>query len=225
MMVRRGRSVVLIDWQRTRRHRRVRWPVRLRELAALNVTVADELASARDRLRCLRAYLTSALGGRPSLRAWVNVIARHDAALRDRRSPRELRCPPLPRNAQRLRWVDGERLVVTREFWRGCRGGIPAWLTDAADWVVDRPTESELKWRGRRVVLRQFPPGGRLRAWWDRLRGRHRIAPGPRYGGWMFRQERLGKPGPRPLAFGQRPDGGSFILFGPDDDRGATRDD
>jgi hypothetical protein len=136
-----------------------------------------------------------------------------------------LRCPPLPRSAQRLRWVAGERLVVTREFWRACQGCVPTWLADATDRVVDRPTETELKWRCRRILLRQFPPAGRLRAWWNRIRGRHQVAAGPRFGGWMFREERFGRPGPRPLAFGQRPDGGSFILFQPDDDRGHARDD
>jgi hypothetical protein len=34
-------------------------------------------------------------------------------------------------------------------------------------------------------------------------------------GGVLFQRQRCGLPGPRPLAFGQRPDGGSFILLLP----------
>jgi hypothetical protein len=217
--------MVLIDWQRACRSGRVRWPVRLRELAALHATLADDLASPRDRLRCLRAYLKASLGTEPALRSWVGVIAGHAAPLLRRRPICELRRPPLHARAQRLRWVDGEQLVVTREFWRECGGQVPAWLSAAAAAVVAHGTETVREWRGRRVTLRQFPPAGILRRWWNRLRGRHEIAAGPRAGGLMFRRERLGEPGPRPLAFGQRPDGGSFILFEDDGERGPARDD
>jgi hypothetical protein len=142
-----------------------------------------------------------------------------------RRWVRELRYPPLAGRSQRLRWVDGERLVVTRPFWRQCGGVIPAWLAAAATAVVVRPTESVSEWHAQRVVIRQFPPAGLMRRWWNWFRGRHVISAGPRLGGLMFRRERLGKPGPRPLAFGQRPDGGSFILFEPDAGRGPDGDE
>jgi hypothetical protein len=225
VLVRRsGLSITLIDWQRTRRSTRVRWPVRLRELATLHATLADDLASPRDRLRCLRAYLKASLGTQPALRDWVNLIAQYTPQLRARRSVNELRQSPLPTRAQRLRWVDGESLVVTRPFWRTCRGVIPNWLAEAAETPVDRVRESERVWRGRRVVLRQFPAAAGVRRFWNWLRGRHEIAPGPRLGGMLFRQERAGIAGPRPLAFGQRPDGGSFILLQPTAGGGPRND-
>jgi hypothetical protein len=198
----------------------VRWPARLRELAALHASLAEDLASPRERLRCLRAYLKAALGNQPSLRPWVNLINGHAAPLFGRRSIRELRQPPLGHRAQRLRWVDGESLVLTRRFWCACRGRIPDWLADTAHTPVTRQQQSVRLWRGRCVVVRQYPPAGVVRRLWNRLRGRHEIAPGPRQGGLMFRAERFGVPGPRPLAFGQRPDGGSFIVFEPGDVRG-----
>ncbi|HEY1380868.1 MAG TPA: lipopolysaccharide kinase InaA family protein [Gemmataceae bacterium] len=212
-------ALVLIDWQRARRTRRVSWAVRVRELAALHATVADELASPRERLSCLRSYLRAAVGRRPTLRCWVEVIDRYATRLLRRGSVRELRRPPLPRRAQWLRWLDGERLVVTRSFWRTCRGRVPAWLADAARTPVTQVRQSEGVWRGRQVVLRRFPPHGILRRFWNWLRGRHEVAAGPREGGRLFRLERLGIPAPRPLAFGQRPDGGSFIAYLPNDDR------
>jgi hypothetical protein len=95
---------------------------------------------------------------------------------------------------------------------------LPSWLVEAARSPVTAPQESERLWRGRRVILRQFPPAGTLRRWWNWLGGRHEVAAGPRQGGLLFRLERCGVPAPRPLAFGQRPDGGSFILLRPCDD-------
>jgi hypothetical protein len=212
-----GVSPVLIDWQRSTQYGRVRWALRVRELAAIHATLADELASPRDRLACLRAYLWSALGNRPALRPWVEIVTRRAARLLRRRSVREQRRPPLAGGRQWLRWLDGERLVVTRSMWRALGGRVPTWLTDAAKIPVSRPRETAFAWRGRQVILRLFPPAGRLRRWWNRLRGRHQVAAGPRLGGQLFRQERCGKPTARPLAFGQRSDGGSFVLLLPSD--------
>jgi hypothetical protein len=211
----RGSRPILIDWQRTVGNRRVRWGVRIGELAALDATVADDLAAPRDRLACLRAYLRSAVGGRAVLRPWVDLIRRRTERLLHRRSVREQRRPPLQR-AQALRWIDGESLVMTRPVWRACRGRVPTWLAAVSRSAVPKPRESVLKWRGRTLVLRQFPPMGRLRLWWNRLRGRHEVAAGPRLAGQFFRNERCGVPAPRPLAFGQRPDSGSFVLFSPE---------
>jgi Lipopolysaccharide kinase (Kdo/WaaP) family len=214
----RGLQLVLIDWQRTVKSHRIRWGVRIRALALLHATIADELASPRERLTCLRAYLRSALGTKPALRPWVKLVVRRSIKLLRRRSVAELRQPPLARGSQRLRWVAGESLVVTRPFWRAIRGRVPDWLTVAARMPVADVRESELIWHGRRVILRQFPPSGLWRRWWNRLRGRHEVAAGPRLGGLLFQQERRGKCGPRPLAFGQRSDGGSFILLRTSDD-------
>jgi hypothetical protein len=210
---RRGPVPFLIDWQRTCRSRRVRWPVRIGELAMLHATLADDLAMPRERLACLRAYLLKALGRRPELRPWVQMIVRRRAHLLRRRSVQDLRRPPLTGGAQRLRWVGGEALAVTRGFWRACRGRVPDWLFETARTPVAAPRERSFLWRGQRVVLRQFSRASRLRRWWNAIRGRHEIAAGPRLGGLLFRQQRCGAPGPRPLAFGQRPDGGSFILL------------
>jgi hypothetical protein len=221
----RGLIPFLIDWQRSAQTRKVRWPVRIAELAMLHTTLADDLATPRERLKCLRAYLQVALGNQPALRPWVDMVVRRAAPLLGRRSVQDLRRPPLAGGTQRLRWVGGESLAVTRGMWRACRGRIPGWLTEVAHTSVKAVRETSILWRGRRVVLRQFPPASRLRRWWNALRGRHEIAAGPRLGGMLFRQERCGLPGPRPLAFGQRPDGGSFILLRPMDDGGPASAD
>jgi hypothetical protein len=211
----RKAAPVIIDWQRANAANRPQWGIRVRELAALHATLADGLAGPRNRITCLRAYLTIALGRKPALRPWVSIIVHRAAQLLRRRGIRDARRPPLPGGQQRLRWVDGERLVVTRSVWRATRGRLPEWLVAASHDVVAEPTESSIVWGRRSVVLRQFPPASAIRRWWNALRGRHEIAAGPRLGGLLFHLERIGTPGPRPLAFGQRPDGGSFIVIRP----------
>ena len=49
--------VSVLDWQRSRRRRRVTWRRRCRDLAALEATLADHLTTVRERLECLRSYL------------------------------------------------------------------------------------------------------------------------------------------------------------------------
>jgi hypothetical protein len=128
---------------------------------------------------------------------------------------RELRRPPLAGPSQRLRWLDGESLCVLRGFWQRCGGEVPSWLTAAARAPVAQPLEHASTWLGRPVILRQYPPAGRLRHWLARLRGRRVTSPGLRQAGLLFRLERYGVLGPRLLAFGQRPDAAGFILFQP----------
>ena len=210
-----GTVPFLIDWQCATRARKVRWGVRIGALAALHATLADDLATPRERLTCLRAYLRAALGRRPDLRPWVKMILRRAAPLMRRRSIQDLRRPLSLHRSQRLRWIGGESLAVTRGMWRACRGTLPDWLIHAAGASVTASQESSILWRGRSLVLLQFPPPSGPRQWWNRLRGRHEIAAGPRLGGMLFRQERCGISGQRPLAFGQQPDGGSFILLLP----------
>jgi hypothetical protein len=218
----RGQVPFLIDWQRAVWTRKMRWPIRIRELALLHATLADDLATPRERLACLQSYLRAALGGRPALRPWVKLVVGRAAQLLRRRAIQDLRRPPLSGGAQRLRWVTGESLVVTRSVWRGCRGRLPDWLIAAANTDVEAPRDSTLLWRGRTVILRQFPAASDLRLWWNWLRGRHEIAAGPRLGGILFQRQRCGFAGPRPLAFGQRPDGGSFILLLPTGEMAAA---
>ncbi len=207
-------TLTLIDWQRSRRWRRVPWSVRVRDLAALHASLADELASPRDRLACLRAYLRAGQDN-DSLSAWTRAVEREAAKLLRLRSVRDQRRPPLVGRSQRLRWLDGEALCVTRALWRRCRGLVPTWLATAARQTVDRPRQSECRWHGRRLVLRQFPPAGLLRRWLAWLRGRPVLSPGQREAAQIFRQERAGVRGPRLLAFGQRPDGSGFVLVQP----------
>ncbi len=76
-----------LDWQRSRRRRTVRWRHRFRDLAALDASLSDALASPRLRLVCLRAYLGSAM----PLRRPAVAIRFISARLLRRRKVRALR--------------------------------------------------------------------------------------------------------------------------------------
>jgi tRNA A-37 threonylcarbamoyl transferase component Bud32 len=215
VLVRPQLRLALIDCQRARRRPRVPWAVRVRDLAALHASLAGELASPRDRLRCLRTYLRASLNRDVALRDWARLLERRAAGLRRRRTVRELLRPPLVGPAQRLRWIDGEALCVTRAFWQRCCGRVPDWLAAAGRAPIDRPRQREILWRGRRLVLRESPPASALLRWVARLRGRRVTSPEVRQSGLIHRLERHGVPGPRLLAFGHRADGAGFILVQP----------
>jgi hypothetical protein len=210
----RRAALTLIDWQRSRRRPSVPEPVRARDLAALHASLAEELATRRDRLTCLAAYLQASRVPY-GLRPWAEAIRCRAERLRRRRSVREMCQPPLPEQAQRLRWVDGEALCAMRGFWRRCRGVLPDWVLSASREPARRPRQECHEWQGRSVILRQSPPVPSLRRWLARLRGRRVTSSPLRQAGLVFRLERFGVSGPRLLAFGQRPDGAGFVLLQP----------
>jgi hypothetical protein len=206
-LVRADGSIALLDCQRCRR-RRVTWRQRTRALAKLNASVADELAGARDRLACLRAYLRASLpaaGGDVGRAA--RTIMRETARLLRRPRLREMRRPLLPDGRQDLVWLDGEALCVTRAFQAECQGMIPHRLRPPSH---RSPTGGRIS--GWRVAL---PRGGsgllvrratsRPLAWlWGRLWRRRLVAPEVAQAATLFRLNRVGIETATLLAFGQR---------------------
>jgi tRNA A-37 threonylcarbamoyl transferase component Bud32 len=56
--------ISFLDWQRSRQHHHVSLEEGWRDLAALDATLTDDLATARERLLCLRAYMSARLAAR-----------------------------------------------------------------------------------------------------------------------------------------------------------------
>jgi tRNA A-37 threonylcarbamoyl transferase component Bud32 len=197
-----------LDWQRSCRRRTVSWAVRRRDLAALDATLAEELAGSRDRLACLRAYRRAAGAiGPPRLGAAARSIRRRADQLVRRRRIRELRQPPLAWGRQNLVWLDGEALCVTRAFRAELRGRLPEWLAPAA---ADHQTRCGVsrtqveRSGGRQGLLirrHQSRPLAWLCAW---LRGRRLVSPELEQAGLLFRLQRYGVATPRLLAVGQK---------------------
>lgn len=207
-------TVYFLDWQRARRCRSLSWRRRLRDLAALDATLDDTLASPRERLRCLRGYLRASArlqpnprgSPRPSFTGVVTSVCRQALGLLRKRYIREVRQAFLPIGQQNLVWLDGEALCVTREFQAAVAGRIPGWLAQAAD------TEGP---NGVRHERRQVPgirPALLIRRWvrrplhWlrHRLLGRSFISPEFEQAAVLFRLQRYGITTPRLLAVGQR---------------------
>jgi hypothetical protein len=203
-------SIRFLDWQRARKNGQLAWPQCWRGLASLHATLSDDLASARERLLCLRAYL------RATVQIFVPRAFRAYAAhqiecrahkLQRRRRIREQRRLPLETGAQSLIWLDGESLVVTRAFQEECQGLMPSWLTEASSrpgqgW---NPCATVMHLPGnRRGVLVRRRTSRPLRWLWNRLRGHRLESPELMQVAVLFRLQRFGVRTPRLLAFGER---------------------
>ncbi len=198
-------SFHFLDWQRSRRRRRVSWSLRARDLAALDATLADDLASPRDRLAFLRAYLRAAGGvGLPHLAAAARAVRAGARHLLKRRRIRELRQPPLEWGRQNLVWLRGEALCVTREFRAELRGRLPDWLAlpgdAAAEPLAHTPVERTGGRKGLLIRRRESRPLAWLGGW---LRGRRLVSRELEQAGLLFRLQRYGIVTPRLLAVGQ----------------------
>jgi tRNA A-37 threonylcarbamoyl transferase component Bud32 len=199
-----GYRFCFLDWQRSRIRRAVPWRRRLGDLAALDASLAEHLASDRLRLVVLRSYL---LDSGPLTRLIGAAIRRITERLLQRRKVRELRQPPLPGEAQQLLWLeDGERLCVARDFYEELGGRLPSWLPR------DVPPSADGACVEHRLILLGAGRTAHLVQRWRRApagwlhRGKF---PAPEFvrAAAIFRLQRFGVAGPRLLAMGYRPVG------------------
>jgi tRNA A-37 threonylcarbamoyl transferase component Bud32 len=198
-------ALFLLDWQRSRRQQTVGWRSRVRNLAALNATLADDVAGLRDRLACFRAYLGRDMP-RSGVRRACRSVQHQTARLLRRRHIREKRQFPLPTEAQDWIALDGEALSVTSALQRLASGSF--------DWLA---LDQQPLPRGQRLIRRWLLLGnGRqtllvrrrcqqpLAALWAWLRRRHLASPEQRQASLLLRLQRHGVPAPQVLAMGQR---------------------
>ncbi len=183
-----GEECHLIDWQRGKRGGDP-----LRDLAALDATLPDELASPRDRLALLRAYLGTSEGLRPlalAVRALALQMLKH-------RHVREKRHPAPPDQAWTC--LDGDALCVT-----------PA-LQGEADWLAldNQPLPAGASSTRRWVEM----PGGRRCLLVRRRERRATTSMSMKQANLLWRLQRHGVEGPRVLAAGQRSEGGAMGSF------------
>jgi tRNA A-37 threonylcarbamoyl transferase component Bud32 len=189
-----------LDWQRSRRRPRVGWRTRVRDLAALDATLAEDRATVRERLAFLRSYLgerrADASRFARAIRASASRLLRRGHVQKERTSP-----PPVV--GRGIVWLDGEALCVTQEFWEELGGEVPAWLPlPGAGRGTSRRTVS-LPGGRRGLLVRRW--SDRPLAWlWSALRRRPLLSPELRDAGRFFRLQKHGQAAPRVLAFGQR---------------------
>jgi tRNA A-37 threonylcarbamoyl transferase component Bud32 len=204
------RSIHFLDCQRVRRRRHLDWQRRWHNLAALDATLDEHLASSRDRLVCLRAYLRATLASRVPgdvLTDSARRVRRQARRLLGRRYVREMRREPLPAGSQDLLWLDGEALCVTRAFHETWQGPAPPWLGApdlARGWANQVVRSTILLPEARPATLVHRRRRQPLRWLWGWLRGRPFASPEVRQAAVLFRLQRYGVGTPRLLAFGER---------------------
>jgi tRNA A-37 threonylcarbamoyl transferase component Bud32 len=201
-------EIRFLDWQRARSRRNMSLANRCRNLAALHATLADDLATSRDRLAFLQAYSSQHGVG---IRSYVHHIRRRASRLLARRRIRELRQAPLAPGSQTLIWLNGASLCVTPEFQCALDGQVPSWL---ANWYVPPAaagsdpepffeTVAAVGSTGPVTLVRRWAKRP-FRQLWDWLWRRPLTSPEVRQSGLIFRLQRYGVATPRLLAVGQR---------------------
>jgi tRNA A-37 threonylcarbamoyl transferase component Bud32 len=201
-------AIHFLDWQRSRRWGRFGRRRRAQDLAALDATLAEELATGRERLTCLRAYVTAWEPGAPAagVMQFARDVRRRSERLLGRRRVRQERASPPPVAGQGVLWLDGEALCVTQEFWADLAGTVPSWLPlPSAAAPGDQVVRAVVHLPGGRRGLLVRRWCDRPLAWlWSLLRQRPLLSPELREAGALFRRRKHGLGGARVLAFGQR---------------------
>jgi len=227
-----GERVWFLDWQRSRRGRRVGWATRRRDLAALHATLADELVTPRERLECLHAYLPrrprTAPKRRPRpgfLRVLLAAVAAQALRLRRHRHIAEKRQATLPLQRHEWRCVEGPALCVTAGAGEAWLDRTPGWLS--LDHQPEPPSGAvSRRWIpapgfGRALLVRR-KSRSTISDLWAWLRARPLTTPEERQASLLFRLQRHAVAAPRVLAMGQRRSfpwyADSFLLTSPEAD-------
>lgn len=208
-------DVTLVDWQSARRCRGVPYLLLFPTLGALHASLADHLATPRERLRFLSAYRRAAALTQNPVSRYARTIAAYATAALARRSVRDQRQPVVTGSDQRLVWLAGEAVCAVPDVaadWPTPAACAPFYHSAAGTQPFTLPD-------GRPAVLvtgTSFAPLGRLVA---RLRGRPWRSPGATLGRVLFHLDRYGLPAPRLFAFGQHETGAAsaewFALYEP----------
>jgi tRNA A-37 threonylcarbamoyl transferase component Bud32 len=211
-----GQTISLLDWQRSRRRRFVGRRRRCRDLAALHATLAEDLATPRERLLCLSAYLRRCqfAGRQRHLGQWVSRILGLEKQLLRRRRIREQRQSLLVDSTQSVIRIDGDSLCLTADFHRALNGRVPDFLVldklPALSDCLELRTWVSVPEHSRCLLIRRRQKNA-LGRFWTWVQRRPLSSPELHQAGLLFRLQRCGIRTPRLLAFGQRRAPGSAI--------------
>jgi tRNA A-37 threonylcarbamoyl transferase component Bud32 len=204
-------ELLFLDWQRARAWQLVPPWRRWYDLATLHATIANEIASRRERVTCLLSYLRATgvpRRGRIHLaRELLATIATAANRLLQQRRIREQRQAVHSPLKQSVIWQDGEALCLTPELEAVLKGQLPDWLRlsnlPLAPRLLRLTTKVSLS-PAQTALLIRHREGCWLTGLWQWLWRRPLSTNLVRQAGQLFRLQRQGLPGPRVLAFGQR---------------------
>ena len=181
----------ILDWARARHRRTISWRSRCRDLAALDATMHETLASDRIRLRLLSAYLKALRGSGLPLRRAAQQVRRVAERLREQRNIREIGQPAIPAHDQQFVPIGDGRLLIVRSFHQQIGGELPDWLTRL----------SEAGSQAEAVTSDTGPSGPEIRSVksWPRTKSTWEL---PELAHTLFRLARFGVGAPRLLAAG-----------------------
>ncbi len=191
-----SKAICLLDWQRACLRRTLSWRERRRGLAALHATLDDALATAEERLLCLRAYWRSSSPLGISWQAAVHDIESQARQLLARRHVREKRQPPAP--SQEWICLDGEALCVTPALQQRCGKRLPDYLASGSE-GRSAVSSHRRRWpvlpdTTRALLVQRNQPGFRRSA----------VSPEQRRAALLLRLQRHGITAPQVLALGRR---------------------
>ena len=209
----RNHEVVFLDWQRSRRWQEVPRTRRLRELAALQATLAEDLITFPERFLVFQSYFEfvssthapSQLDFPEHENEWL-FIGRETDRLLQRRRIREIREPPLASGTQSLVWLRGEAVCATAEFIATGNARTSEWLEKIVNYdkqpcpVAEMPVQLP---DGRNALLVRRSEIRPVVGLWSFLRRRLPRSPELKQVATLYHLQRYGIATPRLLAFGQ----------------------
>ena len=199
-------AITLLDWERTRASQ-LDQRTRIRALATLHASVADERIGRKVRLRFLwaycrvmRYYQSSPIGDRFSKIA--QAIQVESGRLLRRRGIREQRQPRAASGAQRLIWIDREAVCAIPQVAEALRpAAMRAMLEDPRN---DGNILTLPGYPAVRLEIRRYRWS--IDRVWSQIRRKSWRSPGLKLARLLFHLERHHVPAPRLLAYGQRDD-------------------
>ncbi len=190
----------ILDWQRSQYRRAVPWRIRSRDLAILDATLLELLASDRLRLRCLRSYRLAARSSeKPPLERLARQIRMEAERLRGQRRIRDVGQLPTPAGDQAFVPLRGGEVLIVRSFAERLNACGPG------EWMALLAQDTAHVWD----LLSAFAcAAGSETVSLHVAAEAETGGPIPRLAHALFRLQRFGVPGPRLLAV----DGGHALV-------------
>lgn len=213
-------STTVLDWQSSKPGVVPDTVARLESLASLNASLVEWLATPRERLRVVKAYLGKMKQVKLEFAAFARTVFTQSRKRLKRSSIRVQRQPNAIRHDQRLVWLAGETVCAIPEIaklWPKPVIAEPFYLDPKA--AVEDGERLGIRladnWPATLVRFRTSDPLGRI---WSELRGKSWRSPASRMARVLFHLQNAGVDVPQLYAFGQRLEGAvavdSFLVHG-----------
>lgn len=212
-------SVTILDWQSSKSGQSLDTATRIEALANLDASLVEWLATPRERLRALQAYLRRMREPRPDFAPLARTIIGRSLRLRNRSSIRHQRQSNGGTRNQRLVWLAGEAVCAVPDVaksWPKPAATAPFYPEAAA--TVPESERLAISIGNRPATLLRFRTADPFGRAWSALRGKSWRSPAARLARLLFHLQNAGVDVPPLFAFGQQLNGiataDSFLVHG-----------